>query len=673
MNCIIMVLLKIWIIPMRLLKKILNFIKNNSYKLKTTKGKIFIFLIVAMTASIIYLITNMAYKNDDIYLQKEGDYLVNINAKELNNIDKFIVVRAKVFGYNDVFIKYKNDKKVQVFTDVNDEAFEFFQKNTLTPYLEGHKDFPVRYMSSLEGISERLGVASDPDDMIRSKKIDSFAKVFIAILTQVAIIGLVLWLFIKLQGGSLTSSISCVKPKDIRDSLAELIGMDDIIAEFMQIAHRFENQGLYRKFNIDEPFNILLTGPAGVGKTKIVRCMAKVLNVPLYYLSAASLQSGYVGGGSRALKNLAKAAGSNHRAIIFIDEAESLLQNRTSGAQHWEKETINTLLSLLDGVNSKKNDVIWILATNMNSSNTDMDKAMLRRFPLEINFRLPNFEVRKKILQSLISKVDTNLVAKGVDLNQIAAVTANMSPALLQNLVNRASAIAIQSDSVLNQNILMRAFERVAIGLTDRDTTKDQYQSRLLISRHEVGHFLVKMEHALKQSDGDLSKLPVNLNVLKISTESVSSVGALGFVLSKDSDNKLFSRDHMENLVEQLYGGMANEEIYYGKSGVTSGAIDDIRKATQILKTMVCEARLYSDAKFNLSDNEIVMNSQVLEVESLSIRLYSQAITTLKKYAVLSDILVETLMKEYVLTVEDALVIIENHFENSDALVSTCA
>lgn len=158
---------------------------------------------------------------------------------------------------------------------------------------------------------------------------------------------------------------------------------------------------------------------------------------------------------------------------------------------------------------------------------------------LKINFRLPNFEERKAILERLIGKLDKDTVSDDIDINQIVRVTSSMSPAILETIIARASLIAIHEKSRVNHDILMKAFERVAVGLTDWETTANMNEKRLLVAWHEAGHFILKIHEALIKTKGSLINMKEYIDVIKISTESVSKFGALGFVLSKEKDLKL--------------------------------------------------------------------------------------------------------------------------------------
>ena len=652
-------------------------------RLKKTQ-KIFVLLISLLFA---FITIETTFKQMQIakagqqaqYIIKESDYLFNIDDAKLKTVSKFIVVESNPNSFRvnrDVFLKFagqKDKNKVYVVKGISQEAYETYQSTVLLPYIEKNKNFNIRYVSNLKDIKERLEVGSDPVQLIREDSLYSFADGLAEFFFKFALLFLILGYLIYMQRNSTTTSVGAIFPDHINDSVDDLIGMEDVKAEMIQLLHMFENKPLYSKFNIHKNFNVMMTGPAGVGKTKLARCLSKLLNVPMFYCSAASLQSGYVGGGSRALKRLVRLASKHKRAIIFLDEAESLLQSRTHGAQHWEKETINTLLSLLDGVNPNVDEIIWLVASNMDEYKINMDEAMLRRFTLKINFRLPNFDERKAIFAALLSKIDPDSLLPDIDLNHIAGITSGMSPAIIETIVGRAGLIAIQENTKISQDVLIRAFERVAVGLTDRETTQNRDVERLLIARHEAGHFILKMHSALTKCKGDVAKLADHLDVIKISTEAVSKIGALGFVLSKEREIKLVNRDDYEQEIMQLYGGMANEEIYYDVAGVTAGAQNDIEKVSQILKVMVGQVGFYQEHKLNysvLSGEQNLTEMQLGIIEKQSTELYNASKSVLLKHKQLTDIIVDRLMTEYVLTIDQALEIIGEYLNKNKSLLS---
>lgn len=609
------------------------------------------------------------------YTVLEGDKLFALRSKDYNNVTHVMVVVTGVFQ-NDkhVLISHEGSAKTDLYKSVNAEGFLAYQDAYLKAILEQNPSIDFRYVNSLSGVGAKLGLKNDPMGVITG---ETTKKTFIEIgkiLATVLMMAVMIAVMMRVQHGSLSNKLDRVDPKDIEDSLDDLVGMADIKRELEQLKGMVENRAQFKEFAVDKPFNVMMTGEPGTGKTKIARCLAKDLNVPLYYTSAASLESGYVSGGPRSLKRLVKRASAHKRAIIFLDEAESILISRNRPTQsRYENETLTTLLSLLDGVNSKKSSgIIWIVASNFDETKAEMDSAMLRRFPLKINFRLPNHVERREIMARLLQKISDNKLDKNIDLDHIAGVTSGMSPATLETIVSRAGLIALQEKSMVTHSIMLRAFERVAVGLTDRATTAKVTETRKVVAIHEAGHFCMQLHSALVKSSGNLASLSQDLDVIKISTESVSKIGALGFVLSKAEEVGLLTRDAYQSKVRHLYGGMANEEIYFGAAGTTAGADNDIVKVTQILDMMINRVGFFSPVKLNygeLAKAGYNTDAQLPKIEELSSQLYKDTVNTLLEYRPLTDALVQALMDRYVLNLEEILPFVQAFFSGHQALL----
>jgi cell division protease FtsH len=182
-------------------------------------------------------------------------------------------------------------------------------------------------------------------------------------------------------------------------SIDDLVGMDDIKAEVAQIKDQYQRRAEYAEYGVVKPFNVMFSGPAGSGKTKLASFLAKELQLPILFHSAANLETGFVAGGSNTLSRIMSMAKRRKRCVVFLDEAQDLFMKR-GGRRKFDDDTANTLLSVLDGVRSSRNEaeIIWIVASNFNSETMQMDDAMLRRFQMKVDFRMPNREERLAII-----------------------------------------------------------------------------------------------------------------------------------------------------------------------------------------------------------------------------------------------------------------------------------
>lgn len=601
---------------------------------------------------------------------RPADEIFLMKGKSLDNVTQIVVVAGSLFNEKQILIKNSDSSRVLFYPGLSYEAYNQYQELVLKQLLTAKPGIDYRVTGSLSGVGKMLDIPYDPMGEIAKQTAKSAGDWLLPMISSILMFVVLISLIFAVQGKGLSNKVEKTDPKDIQDDLSDLVGMRDIIEEVLQIEEILRNKELFAQYGIDKPHNLMFTGPAGCGKTMLARCLAKRLNLPLYYGSGAGLESGYVGGGPSSLKRLNKAAKRNKQgAIVFLDEAEDLLKARNSpDRRRHENDTSNTFLSLLDGVD-KKSKVIWIVASNFSEQTASMDPAMMRRFQHKINFRLPNQEERLELLKRLMSKRDPSKVGIDINLNHLATISAGMSPATLDTLISRASLIAVQEKSLITQDRLVRAFERVAVGLTDRATTAGLEHDRRIISVHEAGHFILKLHNTLGKIKGDLSKLPENLDTIKISTEAVSQHNALGFVLSKTKDKPLSSRDEYEDSLTELYGGMANEEVTFGEASVTAGARDDIRKATELLDMMYNEVGFYTEAKLNLkalaNGGTDIGKARLEDIEFASSTLYGYSKKVLASYGGLTKVIADSLMDNYVLTHSELIAIIGQYFDQT--------
>jgi cell division protease FtsH len=260
--------------------------------------------------------------------------------------------------------------------------------------------------------------------------------------------------------------------------------MGDIKAEVAQIKDQYERRAEYAEYGIFKPFNVMFSGPAGTGKTKLASYLAKELRLPILFHSAANLETGFVSGGSNTLSRIVLMAERRKRCIIFLDEAQDLFMKR-GGRRKFDDDTANTFLSVLDGVCSKnKAEIIWIVASNFNSETMEMDEAMLRRFQMKVDFRMPNREERLAIISHYLTQ-RAEKVLPDLDLQQLVEVTEGRSPADLETIVNQAGISAVQTEKMIGADILMQAAERVLVGNVNTDTTLERVRDRRIIAVHE--------------------------------------------------------------------------------------------------------------------------------------------------------------------------------------------
>ena len=489
---------------------------------------------------------------------------------------------------------------------------------------------------------------------------DGWKAAISGVLSIAFTLGLLAFLYVQIKGQF--KSLKFIEPTQVRGSIDDLVGMEDIKAEVAQIKDQYQRRAAYAEYGIIKPFNVMFSGPAGTGKTKLASYLAKELKLPILFHSAANLETGYVAGGSNTLSRIMAMAKRRKRCIVFLDEAQDLFMKR-GGRRKFDDDTANTLLSVLDGVRSRNEaEIIWIVASNFNSETMQMDEAMLRRFQMKVDFRMPNREERLVIIGHYLAR-RADKVLPDLDLRHLVAVTEGRSPADLETIVNQAGISAVQADEMIGADTLMQAAERVLVGNVNSNTTEERVRDRRIIAVHEWGHFLVDFEHERKLANGNWEQLLAEIKTIKISLKANARTNALGFVFHKQGVNLLKTKGDIEQDVRVLLGGMANEELFFGEQGTTNGAHNDITRVTELLHHAVGEMGMYRKTRLNVG--ALVRDSQgggpQVDEETRSImeaqseRLYGETKAVLDKFKPLTEHLVEKLLAAGEMNLSEAM------------------
>lgn len=541
---------------------------------------------------------------------------------------------------------YPSDMETKIFTDKAVHA-SWGTKMVFVP----RGELSATNQAMLERLDERFSGARP-----QSEK-DGWKAGVSGVLSAALTIGLLGFLAFHLKGQF--KSLRFIEPNQVDGSIDDLVGMDDIKSEVRQIKDQYERRAEYAEYGINKPFNVMFSGPAGTGKTKLASYLAKELGLPILFHSAANLETGYVAGGSNTLARIASMAKRRKRCIVFLDEAQDLFMKR-GGHRKFDDDTQNSLLAILDGVRTRSEaEVIWIVASNFNSETMAMDEAMLRRFQMKVDFRLPNKEERRAIFDHYLAQ-RADKVANELDLRHIVEITEGRSPADLETIVNQAGITAVQAGELIDAETLMQAAERVLVGNVNSNTTKERERDRRIIAIHEWGHFLVDFELERKKAGGDWEKILAEMKTIKISLKANPRNNALGFVFHKQGSNLLKTKADIEHDVRVLLGGMANEELFFGEDGTTNGAHNDITRVTKLLHHAVAEMGMYRKTRLNFgalndSNNRTVDEETRSIMEMQSERLYGETKATLARLKPLTEHLAGKLMDQAEMSLKDAL------------------
>ncbi|MCY7318634.1 MAG: AAA family ATPase [Ramlibacter sp.] len=479
-----------------------------------------------------------------------------------------------------------------------------------------------------------------------------------AVISAAMTLGLLAFLWFQLRGQ--LKSLKFLEPSQVHGDINELVGMDDIKAEVAQIKDQYQRRQAYADYGVNKPFNVMFSGPAGTGKTKLASYLAKELQLPILFHSAANLETGFVGGGSQTLGRILTMAKRRKRCIVFLDEAQDLFMKR-GGNRKFDDDTQNMLLAVLDGVRTKADaEIIWIVASNFNQETQVMDEAMLRRFQMKVDFRMPNREERQAIIGHYLAQRAGKL-DEGMDLRHLVAITEGRSPADLETIVNQAGIIAVQAGDNIGEGTLMQAAERVLVGNVTERTTKDRERDRRVIAVHEWGHFLVDFMREREAAQGNWETIQAEMKTIKISLKANPRNNALGFVFHKQGNNLLKTKGDIEHDVRVLLGGMANEELFFGEEGTTNGAHNDITRVTRLLHHAVAEMGMYRKTRLNYGALDTPGGTRNLDdetrllMEQQSERLYGETRTLLARLKPLTEHLAGKLMEAGEMSLRDAL------------------
>ena len=588
-----------------------------------------------------------------------------LNFLETNPIDRVTVIyRPLMWNVSERIVLIESQGKQHAYYPSDMETRIFGERAASAPW-GGKLSFIPRDEVGTAG-SELLDILDHRFTAARPLSEKSGWRAAVSgFLSMALTLGLLLFLFLQLKGQF--KSLKFIEPGQVSGSIDDLVGMEDIKAEVAQIKDQYQRREEYAEYGIRKPFNVMFSGPAGTGKTKLASYLAKELYLPILFHSATNLETGYVGGGSNTLNRIIAMAKRRKRCIIFLDEAQDLFMRR-GGRRKFDDDTANTLLAVLDGVRSRDDaEIIWIVASNFNSETMQMDEAMLRRFQMKVDFRLPNREERLSIINHYLSQ-RADKVLPNLDLRHLVAITEGRSPADLETIVNQAGITAVQAGEMIGDDTLMRAAERVLVGNVNTETTDERERDRHIIAVHEWGHFLVDFAYERERTGGNWEQILADMKTIKISLKANPRSNALGFVFHKQGANLLKTKSDIEHDVRVLLGGMANEELFFGEDGTTNGAHNDITRVTRLLHHAVGEMGMYRKTRLNFgalaSDSQ--GSSRGLDEETRGImeaqseRLYAETKDMLVRFKPLTGHLVEKLLEAGEMSLGEALSEIRN-------------
>ncbi|WP_337527304.1 AAA family ATPase, partial [Zhenhengia sp.] len=418
---------------------------------------------------------------------------------------------------------------------------------------------------------------------------------------------------------------------EVKDQVEDIIGFIKDPQKYTQLGARM-------------PKGLIFYGPPGTGKTLMAKAIAKEAGVPFFSLSGSDFVQMYVGVGASRIREVFKEARKHERAVIFIDEIDAIGKKRSnnlSGSNEEKDQTLNALLTEMSGFKHDEGIVV-IAATNRLEL---LDDALLRpgRFDRQIEIGYPDQGAREQIIKLYLQGKP---ISDEVDSEKLARQTVRFTGAMLENLLNEAAILAAKAGEIkITMNHIEKAFSVVLAGAEKKDRSYITQEERRITAFHEAGHALI-------------TKLIVPMQRVVKVTIVPTVKGAGGFSMSIPKDSMYMTKRDFISQIQIALAGRAAEEIIFGKDLITTGASNDIEKATYYLKELI--TRYGMDDTYGLINCEVICpgssNQELLKVckEKMD-QIYEETKLVLKEHEEKLMVLAEALLEHETLN-EDKII-----------------
>ncbi|SCY03593.1 ATP-dependent metallopeptidase FtsH/Yme1/Tma family protein [Alkaliphilus peptidifermentans] len=386
------------------------------------------------------------------------------------------------------------------------------------------------------------------------------------------------------------SSIEFSTEKEQQLTFSSVAGNDEAKDSLMELVDFLKNPDKYQRYGARMPKGVILYGPPGTGKTLMAKALASEAKVDFMAVSGSDFVQIYAGLGAARIRSLFKSAREKRKCVIFIDEIDAIGKKRDRGGLGGSDEsdrTLNALLTEMSGFKGSEG-IIILAATNRVDT---LDDALLRpgRFDRQIEVGLPDFKARKEILKLY---TENRPIAPTIDLSQLAQQTVYFSGAKLESLMNEAAIYAARENAEsISDTHIDKAFYTVIAGEEKKDRSQIAHQDRKITAFHEAGHTVA-------------TKLLAPQNKVTKVTIIPSTKGAGGFSMNIPPDKMFHTKMDMLNNIKISLAGRVVEEIIFGKDNITTGASNDIQKATETLMMMI--------KHFGMSEKMGMLNYEML-------------------------------------------------------------
>ncbi len=576
--------------------------------------------------------------------------------------------KENILTYNE-FMSNLNDGNVTELSITPKQSSSIYN---ITGKLEGYAEnesFSLKAPYSDSVVAEILSVAEQDSDLEvvvnKDPETSSIITIILNFLPFVLLIGFAFY-FLTRQVGGANKSFDFGKSKAKLNSDKNKVTFDDVAGlveekyEVKELIDFLKNPKKFQKLGARIPKGVLLVGPPGTGKTLLARAVAGEANVPFYYISGSDFVELFVGVGASRVRDMFKQAKQTAPCLIFIDEIDAVGRQRGTGlgGGHDEREqTLNQLLTEMDGFGTNEG-IIIIAATNRPDV---LDPALLRpgRFDRQVTVSLPDVSEREAILKV---HAKNKVLASDVTLKYLANRTSGFSGADLENLLNEAALLAVRRNKQeITMSEIDEAHDRVLMGPAKKSRKVSEHDKQVT-AYHEAGHVVVGM------------KLEKSNVVQKVTIIPRGMAGGYTNIQSEDEKMHTTKNELLETICT-LLAGRVSEQLTF--DDITTGAQNDIERATKIARAMVCEYGMsdLGPVQLEQSESSVFLGRDYNKSRNFSDKIafeidqqirkiidecYKKTEEVLKENKELVDLIAENLVKYETLTKEQIDYLIDN-------------
>lgn len=533
--------------------------------------------------------------------------------------------------YNE-FVAYVEEGKVELVKyDSSNQEFFFKLKEDETEYTSTNPRDPNFKKTLLEADVEVEEIE------VKDGFLSIVGNMLFMIAQYAILMGMFLFVFKKIQGGSEEVEIQTGSTKKFSD----VAGLEEVKESLMTTVDMLKNPKKYLATGAHIPKGALLYGPPGTGKTLLAKAIAGEAGVNFLATNGADFDNKYVGVGADKVRKLFKEAKKVAPCILFIDELDAVGTKRSGGEKSYERQTLNQLLSCMDGFDITDGVFVFAATNDVES----LDPALLRPGRFDARYAVPLPDTAKDRLAIIKLYIRNKKLDQNVSLNALSKQTMGCSPAMIEALLNEAAIESVKNGGIITQKNIDDAFYRqIMDGHKKKNNDRDVSEHKL-VAYHEAGHAVVGY-----YNDQEVSKISI------VPTTS----GAGGVTIFNPKKMGLYTKEELMAKVRMMYAGRNAEVIINGKEGVTTGASNDIKEATLYIREMVTSYGMSEYGLLNLDVLSVDTTDILDECKTISTRLEVESMACLHEHREVLDYLAAQLIEKETLEENEIIEIFKN-------------